>query len=275
MIPFEAGKRSQQTGNILVIDDEPNLRYTLVRILRKSGWEVSAASTGREALRLMVSTNYDLIFLDLRLPDMGGLDVLREIRCINPRMPVILLTGHGTLQSAMDSIRLGATDYILKPIDPVILVERTRTILRQQTIERRRQEILDQIKALQEELNSLGIENKENAPPLDTPNQEARFIRHGELLLDLQTRRASYKENVLSIPPATFEYLIVLVRHSPGVVTYQGLVTEAQGYSTNINEARELVKWHVHILRQSIETDPKKPQHLLNVRGEGYRLIIN
>ena len=104
---------------------------------------------------------------------------------------------------------------------------------------------------------------------------EDRFFKRGALILDLQARRATFRETVLALPPAAFDYLEVLARHSPEVIPYQTLVIEAQGYRADLMEARELSKWHIHAIRQALEADPSNPQVLLNVRGTGYRLVVD
>ena len=83
------------------------------------------------------------------------------------------------------------------------------------------------------------------------------------------------EDRTINLPPATFDYLIVLVRHAPNVVDYETLVTEAQGYQVESREAQELVKWHVHHIRQAIEPDVREPVYLINVRGIGYRLVAS
>ena len=117
-------------GNILVIDDEESLRHTLGRVLRQAGYEVTTAGEGNEALRLVNSgyentSPYDVVYLDIRLPGMDGLQVLKEIRQRDAHLPVILLTAYGSLKTALEALRLGATDYLIKPLDPEVLVART------------------------------------------------------------------------------------------------------------------------------------------------------
>jgi len=80
-------------------------------------------------------------------------------------------------------------------------------------------------------------------------------------------------ERVINLPPTSFDYLLVLTRHTPNVVDYQTLVAEAQGYKTDPREAQELTKWHVHHIRQAIEPDAHNPTYVINVRGIGYRLL--
>jgi DNA-binding response OmpR family regulator len=263
-------------GKVLIIDDEPGLRQTLTRILHQAGCEVISASNGAEALRRLSSDSFDLVYLDLRLPDMNGLTVLKEFRQRDSKGPVILLTAYGSLQTALEALRLGATDYLLKPIDPEILVARTRTVLQEKAVERRRQEIQEQIEALQAELRSLGtIETVAASSSPTTPPPENRFVKRGRLILDMAARRATFGEIVLSLPPTTFDYLAVLAWHAPDVVDYRTLVVEAQGYESSQAEAKELAKYHIHVLRQALETDAQHPHRILNVRGSGYRLLLD
>jgi DNA-binding response OmpR family regulator len=265
-----------KSGNVLIIDDEASLRITLARILSKAGCETKAAENSYEAFNLLGKEIFDLVFLDIHLPEVDGLQVLKEIRQRDQRLPVILLTGYLTLQSAVEALRLGATDYLLKPFDPEVLVARTRMILNEQAKERRKQDIRRQIAELQAELQTLDKEtsiDKNSLAPI--PRPQDRFIKRGSLILDLQARRATFGENVLDFPPAAFDYLVVLATHSPEVVDYLTLVKEAQDYQVSATEARELSKWHVHMLRQNLEDNPQKPRHILNVRGVGYRLLVD
>jgi DNA-binding response OmpR family regulator len=265
-------------GRILVIDDEELLRHTLARVLRRAGYEVAMSGDGHDALRLLEDNGFDLVYLDIRLPGMDGLQILKGIRANDGKMPVVLLTAYGSLQTALEALRLGATDYLLKPVDPEVLVKRTHTILTEQAVERRKRELRQQIAILQEELRQLdgptALEGEAGESGA-SPAAEDRFLKRGALVLDLQARRATFKERSFSLPPATFDYLVVLVRHAPQVITYQSLVTEAQGYPADPVEARELSKWHVHTLRQAFEESTAQPRYLLNVRGTGYRLVLD
>jgi DNA-binding response OmpR family regulator len=264
-------------GRILVIDDEELLRHTLARVLKRAGYDVAMAGEGHEALRLLSENDFDLVYLDIRLPGMDGLQILKGIRENDGKMPVVLLTAYGSLQTALEALRLGATDYLLKPVDPEVLVARTRTVLTEQAVERRKRELREQITTLQQELRQLESSSAGDEAPANQPipAPEDRFMKRGALILDLQARRATFKDRVLTMPPAAFDYLLVLARHSPEVVSYQGLVTEAQGYRADPVEARELAKWHIHALRQALEEITSQPDYLLNVRGVGYRLVLD
>ena len=265
-----------QRGRILVIDDEASLRQTLARILQRAGFEetITAANAG-EGVSMLAAQNFDLVCMDIRMPDMSGLEALKAIRAMSPELPVILFTAQPDLKSAVEALRLGAVDYLLKPLQPEVLIERIQAALTRQNKERRKREIQSQIEALQSELKKL----EEGEEPLGAASPPAvqaggeRYLSRGKLTLDLHTRRVTVGGRVVSLPPTAFDYLLVLVRHAPNVVDYRTLVAEAQGYQAGAREAQELVKWHIHHIRQAIEPDAQNPTHIINVRGRGYRFV--
>ncbi len=258
---------------VLVVDDEASLRQTFARMLHQIGCEVTTAADGTEALQRLEVAPYDLVYLDIRLPGIDGLEVLRQVHDRYPQLAVVLLTAHASISSAVEAVRLGATDYLIKPITPEALISRTRTILADQTIQRRRREIQEQINALQAELKTLDM-TPAVAPGLIPPTDD-RFLKRGTLLLDLHTRRATYADRILTLPPTAFDYLVALARHAPDVVPYQTLVVEAQGYETDLRQAQELTKWHIHMLREALDRESAGACHLLTVRGTGYRLVVD
>ena len=264
-----------RAGNILVIDDEENLRKTLARILINAGWDVTGASNGADAIKLASRNSFDLVYLDLRLPDMHGIDILKELRNIDPNLPVVLLTAYGTMNTAVESMHLGATDYLLKPIEPDALIKRTKSIIDQRYRDKRKREIQEQIAVLQSELANLVSDVIPEANPPSLERDHNRYIYREPFIIDLQTRTVSLHNQALNLPPSTYEYFVVLARHAPEIVKYQTLINEALGYQAEYGEARELSKWHIHVLRQAIESDPRKPRYLLNARGLGYQLNID
>lgn len=262
------------TGHILVIDDEASLRKTMARILQQAGFQVTTAEDAEQGLAFLKTSKFDLILTDLRMPGIHGLDALKLITANYPLLPVILFTAQPDVNSAVEALRHGATDYLLKPLKPEVLIERTRAILLEQQKEKRKNEILQQIEALQNELKS--IENghpSEDTLTLPETKSTERYLTCGKLGIDLHTRRVSINEEIINLPPTSFDYLLVLARHTPNVVDYQTLVAEAQGYHADFREAQELTKWHIHQLRQALEKDTRNPAHLINVRGTGYRLV--
>jgi DNA-binding response OmpR family regulator len=209
------------------------------------------------------------------MPDMSGLDVLKTIHAQFPDLPVILFTAQPDLHSAVEALRRGALDYLMKPLKPQMIIDRTRAILSDQQKKIRKREIVRQIEELQSELEALeGVEiSALDASPAEAASD--RFIKRGILTLDLHTRHVVINDRVVNLAPTSFDYLVVLARHSPNVVDYQTLVAEAQGYQAEAREAQELTKWHIHNIRQAIESDIRNPIHVINIRGSGYRLVTN
>lgn len=261
-------------GHILIVDDEAALRQTLARILQRAGFEVTTSPNGDEALKLLSQHAFDLVYLDIRMPDINGLEVLKAIHAKYPEVSVVLFTAQPDLNSAVQALRHGATDYLLKPLKPQMLIDRTRSILASKQKERRKRELQRQIEALQIELNAL---EQEDAPPageaLPSKVSDDRYLRRGNLTLDLHTHRVTINDRSITLSPTSFDYLLVLARHTPDVVDYQTLVSEAQGYETDPHEAQELTKWHIHNIRQALEPDTRNPMYVINVRGIGYRLV--
>lgn len=262
------------TGRILVIEDESSLRKTLARILQQANFEVTTAESAEQGLDYLKTTAFDLVFTDLRLPGMAGLEALKQIQSTNPNIPVVLFTAQPDINSAVEALRYGATDYLLKPLKPEVIIERAKTILTNQQKEKRKREIIDEIETLQNELKQLEDNDKSITNTLPNPQIE-RFIKQGALILDLHTKRVSIKNETINLPPTSFEYLLVLARHAPNVVDFQTLVAEAQGIQAEMREAQELTKWHIHQLRGAIEQDSRNPSRLITVRGTGYRLVVD
>lgn len=262
-------------GHILIIDDEAGLRQTMARILLRAGFEVTTVGSGKESLAIITEHTFDLVYLDIRMPDMNGLEVLKTIHAQLPELPVILFTAQPDLHSAVEALRRGATDYLMKPLKPEILVDRTRVIISDQNKNKRRREIQRQMDELQAELDALnGAEPSEKRPPTEDMSSD-RFVKRGPLTLDLHRRTVMVNDQPVNLAPTSFDYLLVLARHTPNVVEYQTLVAEAQGYESDAREAQELTKWHIHNIRQAIETDARNPIHVINIRGSGYRLVTN
>jgi len=264
-------------GHILIIDDENSLRQTMARILQRAGYEVTAAANGKEGLALVSEHPFDLLYLDIRMPDMSGLELLKIIHTKLPDLPIILFTAQPDLNSAVEALRRGATDYLLKPLKPQTVIDRTQAILADKQKERRKREIQRHIEALQAELNEIESPGKDKAVsgPQPLSALDDRFLKRGGLVLDLHIRRVTMNERVVNLLPTSFDYLLVLARHTPNVVDYQTLVSEAQGYESDSREAQELTKWHIHHIRQAIEPDSRNPIHVINVRGTGYRLVLD
>ncbi len=262
---------------ILVVDDEPKLARSLALILQRAGYVVTTAASAGEALQLLQAGAYDLVFLDIKLPDQSGVQLLPQIRSLYPDMPVLMLTAHASLETAIEAVRAGARDYLLKPIDPEAILARVNKILEEQKQPKRRREITSQIQALLNELHTTDASEAsaygfvKAAPPADP----ARYLKRGPLVLDLHTRHVSLNEHSISLPPSTFDYLATLVRHSPQPVSYDTLVLESQGYQgLSRIEAKEITRWQMHEIRKALEEDARHPRFIITVRDVGYRLVI-
>jgi DNA-binding response OmpR family regulator len=259
--------------SILIIDDEPNLRRSLGLILQRAGYTVTTASNAAEALQLLQAGPYDLAFLDIKLPDQSGIQLLPQIKKMYPEMPILILTAHATLQSAIDSVRLGAKDYLLKPIDPENILSRVEDVIKEEKPKRRR-EITNQMQKLLAELQS--IEGKDLSKADDAPLADpTRYLKCGPLVLDLHTYSVQYADRQVTMPPSSFDYLVTLVRHSPQPVSYEKLVSETQGYQhLSRAESREIARWQMHEIRKLLEPDPRHPKLIITIRDVGYRLVV-
>jgi DNA-binding response OmpR family regulator len=140
--------------SILVVDDEQNLRFTLSAILQEKGYFVTTAASGEEALELLSAIQYDLMFLDLKMPGLDGMEVLAKIQATCPDMPVLILTANTSLDTAVETLRRGAAGYLLKPVDPEQILSRVKEALREHDYNRRRDQIIDQIQKILIELDT-------------------------------------------------------------------------------------------------------------------------
>lgn len=263
----------QPNYNILIVDDEPNLRTTLSLILQRDGYTVTTAGEADEAHQKLQEQTFDLVFLDIKMPKKSGLVLLTEIKQLFPNLPVLLLTAFASLESAIEAVRRGAADYLLKPIDPPQILSRVRQVLLQQQPDRRRA-IMNEMQRLIGELNQIdGFNAAAEAAQTEDANETERYLRRGPFIVDLHTRIASFNQEELALTPTGFDYLTVLLRFSPNTLGYQKLVKEAQGYDTTPIEAKEVTRWRIHELRKAIEQDSRNPRYLITVRGEGYRLV--
>ena len=263
-------------NTILIVDDENRLRQSLSIIFQKENYRVDGAADAEEALDILKVHEYDLMFLDLSLPGMSGIELLLEVHRQFPHLPVLILTAHAALESAIQAVRLGARDYLIKPVEPVVLLTRVREILAESQQPARKKEIVGQIQALLAELQQM---EGDGTTPTSTlaalPSADpARFLRKGVFELDLHARHATLNGRYIPVTGMYFDYLATLLRHAPKAVAYQTLVKESQGFDVGVPEARDLTRWRIHELRKVIEADPERPRYILTLRGTGYRLAI-
>jgi DNA-binding response OmpR family regulator len=233
---------------VLVVDDEEGVRFFLQEALRRSGHQAVAAASGEEALERLRETPFDLVLLDLKLGGaVDGLRVLEALRWRWPRTMVIMLTAHGSLDSAVAAIREGVDLYLLKPVDAAQLRQAIR-----QMLQRRKQ---------------LGI-----AP---TAGTQARVLQRGPFQVDLQTHEVTRDGEHLELTPREFKLLVALMENAHRVVSPPELVQAVMDYEPDyLQEARQIIRWYVHALRGKVEPYPERPRYIVNVRGVGYRFQL-
>ena len=191
-------------------------------------------------------------------------------------MPVLILTAHAALESAIQAVRLGARDYLIKPVEPVLILTRVAEILAESEQPARKKEIVSQIQSLLAELQKIEGEDATPTSALAAlpPADPARFLKKGNFDLDLHARHATLNGEYIPVTGIYFDYLNTLLRHAPKTVPYKTLVKESQGYDVAMAEAIDLARWRIHELRKVIEADPQRARYILTVRGTGYRLAI-
>ncbi len=268
------------TARVLVVDDEQHVRVTLKEVLSREGYEVLTANSGQEALQVMEDMPADLVMVDLKMEGMDGLTLMGEIKQQWPTTVLIILTGYGTLESALRALRYGAHDYLLKPSGPEDIKRSVREGLEKRWREARRQDLLAQIEAGVRELSaeglSVGAAQEPEAPKdaaLSWP-ESPPLLEVGPLVIDLQRHMATLNGRPLKLTPVEFGTLTHLAREAGRVVTCSTLVKEVQGYDCYEPEARTIMKTHIRHLRQKLEPDPSDPEYILNVRGVGYMLVV-
>jgi len=266
--------RPQNT--ILIVDDDNRLRLSLSLVLQKENYHVETAENAEAALDCLQRRKYDLMFLDLNMPGMSGIDLLVEVHRHYPKIPVLILTAYAALESAIQAIRLGARDYLIKPVEPALILTRVAEILAEREQPARKKEIISQMQTLLSELQEMKGEDATPTSALAAlpPVDSARFLKKGDFDLDLHARHVSLNGRYIPVTGANFDFLSTLLRHAPKAVSHKTLVKEAQGYDITSAEARDLTRWRIHELRKVIEADPRHPQYILTVRGIGYRLAV-
>jgi len=238
---------------ILVVDDEPAIVQVIGQRLTGEGFQIRAASDGKAALAAIadVSRQPDLIILDLMLPDMDGLDLLRSLRQAGSSIPVIILTARDDDVDVIVGLELGADDYVVKPFNPRELAARVRAVLR------RRAEAL----ALAARLASLEADLH---PPVAVVPPEGLYF-------DPLARQAWYAGQLLDLRLREYDLLHFLAQHPGQVVSRTTLLDQVWGSDEFIDD--RTVDVHIHRLRQKLaEIDPNADL-IQTERGVGYRLV--
>jgi len=257
-----------QSAHIMVVDDEASERVSLAEVLKLEEYQVDTAASGEEALSLLgKSTSFDLILLDLKMPGMDGLEVIDAVRKRSPGTVVILLTAFGTLETAMEAIKSGAHDYLLKPCPVPDILESVRKGLIKYQQEKQRQQLVNQLQHTISELAT--VEGAEEIEEIET-SQSSRFIEINQIVVDRQKHVVMRDEQPVDLTPTEFKILVCLMETPDQVWSPQELVRNAQGYETDAWGARAIIRVHIRRLRKKIEAEPSNPECIINVRGVGY-----
>lgn len=218
---------------VLVVDDEPPIRKLLRMGLNTQGYEILDAPNGKIALELLAQKP-DVVILDLGLPDIQGLELLRMIRARNESVPIVVLSSRGDEAGKVQALDLGADDYVTKPFGMNELLARMRTALRHQL----------------------------------QVHGERPVFRVGDLSVDLVRRIVKVRENDVKLSPKEYELLRVLVQHAGKVLTHKFLLGALW---SQLADAQYL-RVYIRQLRQKLGDDPERSQYILTETGIGYRL---
>ena len=223
-------------GSILVVDDEPPTAEVVSRYLQRAGYETKIAADGARALETAMALRPDLTVLDVKLPRVDGLDVMRRLRAEDGRRPaVILLSGRSSEMDRVIGLRSGADDYVVKPFSPAELVARVEAVMRR-------------------------------AEPAAIP---AASLEFGEIRIDPAGRRVFVGGDEVRLAGREFDLLLFLAQHPGQVFSRDDLMRLVWQYSFYTDASTVTV--HIRRLRAKIEADPADPRHLQTVWGVGYR----
>jgi DNA-binding response OmpR family regulator len=236
-------------ANILVVDDEPVERQTLADILRLEGYHVSSVANGEAAVDFVRLNPVELIILDLRMPGMNGLEVIKVVKRISSDVEIILLTAHGSLESAIEALRSQIHDYLLKPISPAQIIDSVNRGLAHRNLK-------------------LQMKDQQQAD-LSSDDNAIVALSDGTVI-DFGRRLVRSGSRTVFLTPAEGRLLRIFVENIGKVFSHRELVLLVQGYSTTQQEAPEILRPLVSRLRQKLEDVPVLMERVVSVRGTGY-----
>lgn len=251
-------------GNILIVDDEATMRMSLAEILQLESYRVTIAENGEKALELLDGEAFDLMLLDIKMPGMDGVEVLKRAGQILPDCKVILLTAHGSLESAIEAVRQGAHDYLLKPASPGDILSSVTRAMNERSDADRRRRLIEQMEASIRQLKDAeGI--LEPTPAISTVVALADGV-----MVDLERREIWRGEDKVMFTPTEGKLMKVLLENRGRVLSHKELVLLVQGYKTTDWEAPEILRPLVSRLRRKLAQFPGGRDWITNVRGTGY-----
>lgn len=228
-------------NRLLVVDDDAFLRENLKRLLEQYQYEVVSVASGADALRALSETPFQLVILDLGLPDIDGFDLCRHIRQ-RWLTPILMLTARTDSMDKVVGLELGADDYVTKPFEPKELLARVRALLRR-------------------------------VYEYPTREENAEGVREfGDIVIDFDRRQVTVRGTVVSLTKREYDLLVYLAQNANRVIPRERLFEQVWGYS--IEFSSNTLDVYMYRLRKKIEHDPNKPQYLLTYRNFGYEFRI-
>lgn len=250
-----------KTGTILIVDDEQAVRHFFERALHRVGHRIVTAASGQAALQATAAQEFDLVLLDLRLKDMSGIEVLEQLRQQWPATRVIIITAHGSLETAIKALRQGAHDYLLKPcsVDDLRTSVQSGLAKRQQDLERA---------ALSRPTGTAPADSKRDAL---LGHDRQRFIQQRGLIIDSIRHVATLDDALLDLSPVEFSILAHLANEAPRVISPEEIARLVQGHDRFPVEVRDTIRSHIYHIRTKIKAVTGR-DIIRTVRGIGYAI---
>ncbi|HFD32085.1 MAG TPA: response regulator transcription factor [Gammaproteobacteria bacterium] len=231
--------------NILIIEDEESIRNGLIDVLIYHGFSTDFAADGKSGLKKALSGQFDLILLDVMLPEMDGFSVCEAIRQEDREQPIIMLTAKTSDEDIIQGLQLGADDYVAKPFSVAQLILRIQAVLRRSGLSKDTDHIIE-------------LGKSSSALQIDTQNLST-IVKDEEIHF---TRRE-------------MDILLYLYNHAERPVPRDELLNKLWGYAKDLDLETRTVDIHIAKLRRKLEKNPAKPEHIMTIRGAGYRLMVD
>ena len=268
--------QSSPEVRLLIVDDEPNIRSALGLGLRLMGYLVDEAGSGEEALLMLEHLPYDLMVLDMRMPGLHGIDVMKRARQLCPELLIVILTGHATLESAIAAVKSEAVDYLLKPASTHEIAETVTRALKNRATKRHRQQL---VQLLGEALEVLGqTDTATSTGSVSKDTAVGAPLQFDYLTLDRQKRMLTVdglESQTLHLTEGETLVLASLMMYTDQVLSCSDLIQAGWGYEMNEQEAQGVIRPHICRLRGKIGEVMAKPILIHTVRKRGYVLSSN
>lgn len=239
-------ERDVYVKKVLIIEDEQSILKLLSYNLEQEGYDVEGTMDGRDGLDLALENTYDMVLLDLMLPNMDGMEICRTLRQEKIEVPIIMLTAKDTEIDKILGLEIGADDYITKPFSPREVIARMKAIFRRY---------------------------KHTQTSSDKQEQsEEEVVIVGEIEIYPDQYEVVIRENVIDLTPKEFDLLLYLARRTGRILSREQLLNAIWDYDF-AGETR-IVDVHISHLREKIEQNTKKPEYIITARGFGYKLEV-